>query len=420
MSLRNVFSVVTDKHKHQLFREILSAYRCFDEEDRKFIRKNVTQYINTNENFIMPISRTGNKLVSLISLEATLRENMYHIDFVEIGNGDFLVNTDIVIAPDEFVLGNIHEIFLSRHLLELRHEFDRFSSFKDALQYLYEEVIVSSNKMSVLWYLECLEARAKLEDVKACVNFYSYINWEEPISCYQKQVKILRNIAHDILNTSDKNLAKLYLADFTVIELSFLSSIYTFSELADTFETCSVAYKLYRFLFDTDGYSILKNAIEKMKKSNNPFQLPQCGTIGVMQPFEEPNFITGKYKYPSNTKELILNVTVDSIFNILQYKKIESISKEDILFDIPENLLSMYQSCFSTKNPIRIMPHPENIGEYRHIIYFNDMILVAFSLRNIPNKLYGFTYCDVDKDGNNSRLFEFSGNPMYNYKFDTN
>ena len=137
-----------------------------------------------------------------------------------------------------------------------------------------------------------------------------------------------------------------------------------------------------------------------------------------MQSFEEPNFVTGEYSYPDNIEDLVKNVTKEAIFSAFKYKTVD-IDMEDITFDIPADILSMYCATFAAENPIRIVPYPDKPGEFRHIIYFaTNMILVAFSIKNSQNKLYGFTFCDTgDKDDDNCTLFEFTGNPMIRYEF---
>lgn len=127
-------------------------------------------------------------------------------------------------------------------------------------------------------------------------------------------------------------------------------------------------------------------------------------------------------KVDEGVNHSILMTTRKRIRDLIEEKTNVVEEEENISFDIPEELLTMYALEFGREYPMMLVPFPETEENtdgcnWRHLIQYEKYILVSFYLKDAPKKLYGIYIIEHNGDIQSYLIFEFTGKKDMNYEF---
>lgn len=405
-------------------KSLVSAFGHLCPQDQKYIVNHMDKFIPRETKIYFP-HINGHVPAFLVSLETKVMNSPEYA----YGNYDITVeypaagSSDIVVANDmsklycllwkensDFAFINMICSLTFAHPKDLYAAFIALSSF------------ITDRKLDPFIYPDTMTAVAIYYDAIATLTINSI--GLRGSYMMQTQTRAFSYMA-EMLNTKVPTKPIPYLQEILLLELNILTSLVPIEDVKRDIQylkTADMANKTIGAFPNDHIYQVIQ-LVEK-RSLTDPFVASKFETYRrpIIKGF---SFVSDKKIRQTNNDlvELMENTTREKIKDLIEENTgvIEDI--DNISFDIPETLLTMYQLEFSREHPIILVPIPldntmnRDGSDWRHVIHYENDILVAFYLKNAPTKLYAIHIYRYNDEDTKCTLVEFTGKENDTYEF---
>lgn len=403
-------------------KSLVSAFGHLTSEDQKYIVYNIEKFIPKTSKVYFPYIN-DHIPGFLVSLEYALTTSGYTVDRYDISVEHPAVSpNDIIIANDMSKLYRLlwkeNKDFTIINMLctiTYEHPKDLFLTFISLSNYIIDK------ELDPFIYPDAMTALAIYYDIVATLIINSIgLSTSYMIQTQTRAFSYMCSMLKDEVPTNPLS----YSRQVLLLELNILTSLVSIGDVEKNI-SCLMTPKMMCAIDNDMNLSDINQVLSLIKKrsTENPFVASKFNI------YKRPNikgwsFAEDKNIYKSNRDlmELIESTTREEIKNIIENKTgvLEDIN--NISFDIPESLLSMYQLEFSREHPITMVPIPvDNMidrdgSDWRNIIHYDNDMLIAFYLKDSSKKLYGIHMYHY-YDEHECTLVEFTGKENGTYEF---
>lgn len=397
-------------------KDLVSAFGHLTQDDQNYIILNIEKFVPKNTVVYFP-ERKGKTIPPFIRLENKLTVSQYSVkkydisvDYVAAGPTDIIVGNDV--SKLYAIIGDSAEAEAG---INFEHPSNLFRIYDTLYGYFVKR------ELDPFQYPKAMEAVAGYYDTIATLNVNA-IGLKD-IYMMRTQVSMFAFMS-ELLKRNEIGNAENFTREFILLELNILTSLVPINQVVRYMPLMS-----RRMLQESTGKDVtdVVNDLIKILKSNE-----------LMNPFSANKFKTyikpGKRNItfaPNNAKTsvnpdllyLIRNTTREKIKDIIEDRTGVIEEKGNISFDIPEELITMYQVEFSREYPVALVPVPndENFDSdgcnWRHIIEYDGELLVGFHLKDTTDKMYGIHIYHNAEDDIECTLAEFAGKKGASYQF---
>lgn len=397
--------------------KVLSSYAHFEKGDRQYIENNISRFVPDKSTDIIFPALNGAIPPYLSPLFNRLKMENYNVRLVDVVIGEnqleIIPLSSIVISKDIYVLAgaldktksNTYALILAIANMCWRTGTDLYSA------YITVAAATNSSLMkSFLDYVDCMHVLAFSYDVMSTLRFSYELHALLENQSISTQTEFLKASIEDFLkNPNTKKIRGLLF-----LELNILTSVGFVETVEKRLDLVASARFAKEQFLEYPVEKELSDIMESIKRTNDPFKSPD---VTVHQPA-----IRGYSKVNNNNRNiedavLVDNITIDKIVAMLDEKVGVLVDKDDITFDIPEELLSMFMLEFGKEYPIKL--YSDGVEVYRHILSCEGTNMVCFHIKSVKKKLYAIRIVNgIDQNEENVDIVEFTGRQNMRYKFE--
>lgn len=405
-------------------RDIVSVFAHLRPEDQNYLLDHLEDFVKPHEAiFMIPlfddtIPRCLSKFVNYIQVN---KPEKYMIDtydvLVENPAASYpnciFIGADVPVIYQTFQKEKCNPFNITNTLcgMPFQHTSDLYEAFKH-LSYEMDKANISPFK-----YSKCILALSKAYDI--IMRLATDMAGLEDMLVMETQA-----IAFDHMSGLIRDhMNEMYMQSLVSCEINILTSLVPPTTIViDRL----ILRSLYMILQSNDEALRLKTVKfiqSRLASIEDPFRI----STGCRFPR-----IKGISSIPTNRPRMKIDTALSDLIGYTTRKKIRDMIEDhtgvvenvqNITFDIPERLLAMYQLEFSKEYPIILTPIPNNLdidhdgSDWRHILYYEDNMFIAFALKDSPEKMYGIHFFTNGAKDQTCNIVEFTGKKGVNYTF---
>lgn len=423
MLLNNILIDDRMKMTNAFKKSLISAFGHLKSDDQKYILDNIEKFIPNRTVIYFPYVN-DHIPAFLVSLENKLRILNYTINKYDISVDEPATGpNDIIVANDMSRLycllwreNKDYEIINTLCTFKYEHPSDLFLAFVQLSNH------ITKRELNPFIYPDAMTALAIYYDIIMTLKINSIGICEAYMM--ETQTKAFSYMC-SMLKNGDIDMISSYEYEILLLEINILTSLVSISDVKKNLDCLKTPVMLSEMTGDTKS-SLINEVISLIEKRSDtdPFVTNKFETCRIPR-IKSFSFTLDKNvrKINNSLEYLVENTTRERIKDMIEDKTGVLEDLDNISFDIPEDLLIMYELEFSREYPIVLtyIPTDSTItrdgSDWRHIIYYEDEVLVAFYLKDSPKKLYAIhIYCHIDEDMN-CTLVEFTGKQNGRYEF---
>lgn len=406
-------------------KSIVATFGHLNRDDQMYIIKHIDKFI-TKETVVYFPYINGNTPSFLVALEQRLKSLNYitksydiSVDYPVTGRGDIIVANDMSKLYHLLWKDNTDFPFIIKmSSLTFKHPRDLFFA------YIQISDFIMSKGLDPFIYGAAMTALAIYYDTIATLTINS--NSIELDQAYIIQTQTMSfSYMSQMLKTSVKVRNDAFIQEILLLEMNILTSLVSIKEVIKYVNLLQTPDMVFTISGESKP-NLVKDIVRLLDKRsiNDPFVANKFETY--RSPVIKNRYFIKDDTIQKNNNELLAlieNTTREKIKDLIEDTTGVIEDMDNISFDIPETLLTMYALEFSREHPIMLVPIPEDSvikrdgSDWRHIIHYRDDVLIAFFLKDSPKKLYGIHMYHYNNEDTSCTLVEFTGKENGSYEY---